>query len=435
MAFSPKHNPITVRIEQLRSCYDEFLVREDVRLFRWLVEPDEVDMIQAFVQVENAEEAQTDDLFLEFRTPFTRADSFGEGLAAELEEAWAYYREALFPKQQHMMLASVNGADDAAHPRYLLSRLETFSRKFPHFEGLVVAFLAPDDIASPKKLEQWLVQALESGIPANLRLMIVDLVNSPDFEQLAAAFPQTVHTIRPNLDMPEAMRQMAGSGDPKNPGVQYRKLFMELSQHAAKGNLEEMNRVGESAVSIALREGWPQMEVLAYFAMASGYLRKKRTEQALGVFDKAKQTAQNAWNAGDPLGANLLIQALIGKGTVLFEKKEYETAAVLYREAVVPAAAANDALSLVEAWRMAGASHEMNKAWREAWDCNQNALEAGEQLDENLRPHTTLPYVGQALLRISPQLGYHEKEEAVRHKMTALCGEKWEQTLTKNARS
>lgn len=435
MAFTPKYNPITVRIESLQSYYAGFCEKEKARLCRWLVEPDEVDMVRAFVQVENAEEAQTDDLFVEFRASFGTTESFSKALAAELDETWKFYQQALFPEQKSIPLASANGAADPSNPRFFLSQLEAFSRQFPDFEGLVVAFISPDNISSPKKLEQWLIKALEPGIPENLRLMIVDLANSPDFEQLAATFPEAVHTIRPNLDMPEAMRQIAASGDPNNPGVQYRKFFVELTQYAAKGNLEEMNRVGESAISLALREGWPQLEVAAYIAMANGYLGKKRTEQALAAYDKAKQTAQNVWNAGDPLGANLLIQVLIGKGTVLFGKKEYAAAATLYEEAAAPASATKDALSLLECWRMAGACHEMNKSWKEAWACNQNALEAGGELDENLRPNTTLPYVGQALLRISPQLGYHEEDEKVRRRMTALCGEKWDQTLsTKNAR-
>jgi ATP phosphoribosyltransferase regulatory subunit HisZ len=114
----------------------------------------------------------------------------------------------------------------------------------------------------------------------------------------------------------------------------------------------------------------------------------------------------------------------------LFGKKEYTDAAALYQAAVQPATGTKDALSLLEAWRMMGACLEHSKAYREAWECNQNALDAGEQLDSTLRPNTTLPYVGQALLRLSPQLGKHEEDEPLRRRMAALCGADWEKRIS-----
>ncbi len=429
-----RSNPITQRLDIVTSHWLEFAANPKARVCRWVAEPDEVDMLLAFVKVENANEAQTNDLFIRFRTPFGKAETYSRSLVAELGKEWEAHQNFLPKNGQPRPWSPSNHPSGTAAPQHFLNNFETFSRQFPNFEGLAVAVISPDENEAPDKLAAWLESALQKGIPQRLRLMLIDGSNSPAFEGIASAFPDEILSIRPNLDMPAAMRQIAATGDPKNPGVQFRKLFTELTQQAAKGNLEAMNRLGESAVSLAVREDWMYLQVATYIAMATGYIGKSQTNQALAVYDKAISAASAAWKTGDPLGAKLLAQALIGKGSILLGKKDYPAAAEIYKAAVAPASTPDDAMNLMEAWRMAGFCHLMNKELREAWDCNQHALEAGDLLDENLRPNSTLPYVGQALLRISEKLGLPEQEdEAIHRKMSASCGQDWLQKLSKKA--
>jgi len=422
-----KNNAITQRLDKVAALWQEFAEDKEARVCRWVLEADEVDLLMAFVKVENANEAQTADLFVRFRAFFETAEDYTKDLTAELSEEWEAYQKYFSPKGQPAAWSP--STSPKTSPKSFFDNFDSFSRQFPIFNGLAVAFLSPDEYESPAAWRQWILAALAEGIPDRVRIMLIDLKAMPVLEELTAKFPQQVRSIEPKLDMPAAIRQLAATGDPKHPGVQFRKLLVELNQQAAKGNLEEMRRLGESAISIAVRENWMYLQVATYISMANGYIGKSQTEEALSAYEKARQTAHAAWQAGDPLGPKLLSQTLLCKGSLVLGKKDYESAAKIYRDAVEPAVAAEDVIGQLEAWRMAGFCLEQHGDIQPALECNQNALAAGAQLDENLRSHSTLPYVGQALLRMAEKSGDYQGGQLVRQKMTTLCGPNWERLL------
>jgi hypothetical protein len=61
-----------------------------------------------------------------------------------------------------------------------------------------------------------------------------------------------------------------------------------------------------------------------------------------------------------------------------------------------------------------------------SWSCGHAALDAGGQLDEGMRAASTLPFVGQGLLRLTQRWSHGSQVDAVRARMTALLGPDWE---------
>lgn len=426
---SSQNNAVTQRLEKVAALWQEFSSHNTCKVCRWLVEPDEEDMLMAFVKVENANEAQTNDLFVRFRASFLSPETYTQGLMKNLIAEWEAYRKYLQPKG-----TPASEPPQEVHtnkPAIFLSQLDALARQFPEFKGLAVAFLSPDEVQDEALWASWLSNALSSEIPPGVRIMLLDRSKRPFFDRLAASFPELVCTIRPKLDMEAAMRELAATGDPKHPGVQYRKLFVELTQQASKGNLEEMKRLGEAAVSIAFREQWMYLQVAAYMAMANGYMGGKKEQEALEVYDKAIQIAEPAWKEGDELGGKLLAQALLCKGSVLLGNKNYAAAGKIYRGAALPAHAVKDDMLEMEAWRLSGLCDDMSGEQKEAWTCYSNALDAGAKLDEAVRPHSTLPYLGLAMLRLAEKRGSYQEEQAVRQKMTEWCGKDWQLIASK----
>ena len=274
---SSRNNAVTQRLEKVAALWQDFSCHDTYKVCRWLIEPDEEDLFMAFVKVENANEAQTNDLFVRFRAPFLAPETYTQGLMNNLLSEWELYRKYMQPKG--MPASSPPKAVHVLNPGIFLEHFDAFARQFSEFKGLAVAFLSPDEVHDESLWEKWLYGVLNSKMPSGVRIMLLDRSKRPVFDRLTTSFPQLVCTIRPQLDMEAAMRELAATGDPKHPGVQYRKLFVELTQQASKGNLEEMKRIGEAAVSIAFREQWMYLQVAAYMAMANGYLGSKKEKE------------------------------------------------------------------------------------------------------------------------------------------------------------
>lgn len=105
MATDPRSNAVTRRLGQVQQLYIEAATSTpEMSLCPWIVEPDEVQMIEAFVLTEDTPGAVTRDLFLTFRGGDAGAMNYPqqlvEGLhlqlsAAEEEAAWRLTLEAL----------------------------------------------------------------------------------------------------------------------------------------------------------------------------------------------------------------------------------------------------------------------------------------------------------------------------------------------------
>lgn len=426
---SSQNNAVTQRLEKVAALWQEFSCHDTYKVCRWLIEPDEEDLLMAFVKVENANEALTNDLFVRFRAPFLAPETYTQGLMNNLLSEWELYRKHMQPKG--MPASAPPKAVHVLNPGFFLEHFDAFARQFSEFKGLAVAFLSPDEVHDESLWEKWLYGVLDSKMPSGVRIMLLDRSKRPVFDRLTTSFPQLVCTIRPQLDMEAAMRELAATGDPKHPGVQYRKLFVELTQQASKGNLEEMKRIGEAAVCIAFREQWMYLQVAVFMAMANGYLGGKKEKEANEVYDKAIQVAEPAWKEGDALAGKLLAQTLLCKGSVYFGQKDYAAAGKLYRNATQPANSVKDDMLEMEAWRLAGLCEDMNGEQKEAWTCYSNALDAGSKLDDAVRPHSTLPYLGQAMIRLAEKRGSFQEEQTVRQKMVAWCGSDWQKIPSK----
>ena len=420
-------NPIARRIDQMTLWWAHFRSVPEARVCQWIIDPDEKAMIGAFLEATLRDEDQTDDFFLPFYTGFTAPAQYSRQLVEELGNNLNSDREAMEAEGLR-----VDWQPEPFEPgqdggvKYFLRHCQRFAQQCPAAQRLV-AVLAP--VVVTPQLATWLAEALRAGIPANLRLLVISQAGEELPEGMASRFPGQLLTQRLNLDMPEAVRQLATAGDPTDPGVKFRKAFLEVAQAASDNDLPKVKRLETLPLAIARQHGWLPMEIAVHGLVAAACIGADQLPEALQRYERAFQVAQRAKAAGEKSAATLAIQCLLNQGSVGIGMQAYPAAAQAYANAAELAEEAGDYYQVMEAKRLRSYCLEQTGEWAGAFEVAQEALVAAERLEENIRHHSTLPYLGQSLLDLAYRMGEKRRHVEIEEKMKALAGANWQKRL------
>lgn len=420
---TPK-NAITRRVDQLGELWNEFAQKPDARLARWLVDGDSARMVDLFLDVQNDDAGDIPDLFVRFSEPFDGPGRFGFTLRESLCQKYEEVRDGLSAEgvRADWSCPSVKpGESDIAA---FVCACASFRQ---HYEGtlvLLVVVLLPHETGAPADWEQWLHSLVRAGLPTGVRVMVIDDATAPVLGGMTTVEPKRVVTIKPQLDMPgaymELVRGIPGSG----PGFTFRRLFIALTNAAGKGDMAAAKQAAERASKLAAEQNWPHLQVATAMALAAAHLGAGNKAEALATYQSAGKVVGDS---KDPTSAKLRLQTQFAEAAVLVGDGKYTEAAPIYQETATLAAKQNDSFATLEGWRMAAYCREMAKQYAEAWTCGQKALEVGTKLDKDTRLNSTLPYVGECLLRVAQQPSYTDKADAVRQRMVQLLGPNWQE--------
>jgi tetratricopeptide (TPR) repeat protein len=238
-----------------------------------------------------------------------------------------------------------------------------------------------------------------------------------------------MHTQVLDLDVPGAMRQLAAAGNPADPGVKFRRAFLELAQAASGQPLATVQRLEALPLSIAREQGWTAMQIAVHSLVASACIGLGRLPDALGRYQQGLDLAKAARAGGDATAAKLAVQLLSNQGAVYIALKNYREGARAFGEGAGLAEAAGDPFQVMEARRMQGFCLEKDGDWAEALRVEREGLAAAEKLDEGLRHHSTLPYLAESLLALVYRAGDKEEYFRTEAKINVLAGPGWRDKL------
>ena len=418
-------NPISQRLARISRLWQAFRSLPEARVCRWVIQPDERKLVEAFLQTTYRADNPVPDLFLPFHAPCGSAADYGRQLVEELRTRLEADREAL-AAEGIVVDWQPAPAGDAPGPGYLVRNLDAFSRQAPAAELLVAVLMPP---ATGKAFARWLPEVLRAGVPAHLRLLVVEAGGAPLPDGLAETFPGRVHTQVLDLDVPGAMRQLAAAGNPADPGVKFRRAFLELAQAASGQPLSTVQRLEALPLSIARAQGWTAMEIAVHSLVASACIGLGRPGDALGRYDLGLGLAKAAQAGGDATAGKLAVQLLSNQGAVYISLKNYREGARAFGEGAGLAEAAGDPFQVMEAKRMQGFCLEKDGDWEQALRVEREGLAAAEKLDETLRHHSTLPYLAESLLALVYRSGDKEDYLRTEAKINALAGPGWQGKL------
>ncbi|MVT09577.1 hypothetical protein [Chitinophaga tropicalis] len=427
-----EHNPISHRIDLMRARWHQY-VQPDVQIIRWLVEPDEVQMVEGFFRLESSPHGQLPELFLKLATPFYEEQAYENAMLEEWLHRWetpegqqelqatgitvqynaAQYRQAL------------NAGHDAG--KILWKALEDFATNISGFDGKLVLFIWPEECAFPKKWASWLQQFLEPGIPPHLRVMLFD-VKKQEYLQRCAALKHAT-TIPANLNMREAIRQIATSGNPHNPTVQFNQCMFNLGDALSRRKLREVHEWGQKAVAAGNKSGQISLEATGVIGYGSALFQLKEYPDAIRQLERAVQLTSQPAQTGDMSAGGVLVQAHAFRGAVYYRTRSWKDAEIAYRQMGEAATQLQMPVMAMEGWRQAAHACEKHGNRKQAFEYFQHAYKAGLGLDPETRKVTAFPLVAAALHLQAKALKETALQQDIETQLQQILGPHWEQQI------
>ena len=420
-----RKNAVERRLELLYAQWTEFAQEPEARLLRWVVEPDEVRMVEAFLEKEGDERGECPDLFLRMEAPFDEPERYGyalrEALVGMEEESRAGLEEEGLSGWECPPVKE--GETDV---EAFLAACDSLRSQYESLCEHLVLVLVPARGTDASAWLKWLWRAVEKAESPHVRLVVLDDARTLLLAPLAEALPERVVTIPAKLEMGRALEELSqAAGHLDTPGGKFRELFVRMGNAATLGDVGKVERLGAQAVAVAAGAGLHSLSVAAHFVVGGALLSAGRAQEACEHYRQAEAAAGESEAKGEPQGAQLRLKSRMAQGAARVTAQEYPEAAKLYEETAPLASELNDARMELECWRMASWCREVAKEVERAWAHGQRAWEVGRAMDAQTRETSTLPYVGEALVRLSHERQGEQAARAMESEVESLLGEDW----------
>lgn len=396
----PSQTPLDERFHAVRDYWNRFAQEPDGRLLIWLIRPDEGSLVEAMLVAESdARAAEVPDLFVRIGSPFGRAEEYSAAVRKEFIDQYESSWDAL--------------AESERPPRFTVAPgnlFDTASAFLTHhsrvFEQLVLV-LQPTEVSDEESFATWLGTAAQSAGPIpRLRFLVLLPVGSGEVqaESVLKLAGSRVRVEKPDLNVPAMLEALSRqAGNLSSPGGQFRHLFVQLTNALGAGELMQAERLGNAALAITAAQSWPSLSVAVHFALGGGLLAAGQFPAALQRYQAALSAAQESVRHGAQEGHSLVLRSQLAIASVQVRSGDYVTAAATYEQAAPVAAAQTDLRMQLECWRMASFCHESSGTPQRAWESAQRALTVAQSMDAETRTTSTLPYLGEAIERLSKQ--------------------------------
>jgi hypothetical protein len=406
------------RLDWLHDQWVGFAEQPEARLLRWVVEPEEVRMVEAWLKKEEDENSgECPDLFLRFDLPFEEPEDYGFELRKTLV---TMVEESGEPVELGEVKPGESGLEA------FLSACEALHRRYEEVCEILALVLVPREVRDVRKWQQWLWKALERLQSPQVRLVVLDDAQARVLEPMALLESRRVWTQVGALGVLGALGEVAReAGPPEQPGARYRELLARLAGAAQRGELRQVERLGAEAVEVATGQGWHGLAVAVHWAVAGALLAAGKPQEAVERYRQAEAAAVKAEAGGEAQGAQLRLKTRLALGAALVAAWEWAPAAALYEETAPLARELTDALMEMECWRMGSFCRESLRELDSAWEDGRRAWEVGQALEPQARASSTLPYVAEGLVRVSRARHGEQAARDMEDEARALLGADW----------
>lgn len=307
-----EHNPVAVRIGKLQGkWFQETEKNPDYVLARWVIHTEDVDFLNGFLKLESTAHGKLEDVFVVLFTPFVSKESFAKSLVfdwidmykTEAGKAqnpiWNYgiYEEKLKNLPSEDLGISL-----------LLEMLQDFSKFASQEKRPLVVTLIPRSISDNAVYGRYIKNLIAKNlIPDSVKFAILDFADHDYFLEVTSINDKKTIDINPgNLNMREAVNQLASQGDKNDPQVQFRICMMKMGEATGNNNRKSLDDWGVKLLEAAQKAANQGMWASAHLIYAGFLMHFPAREETGRMLQKALQLSKNAM-ATDKNNVTILI--------------------------------------------------------------------------------------------------------------------------------
>lgn len=419
-------NAIQTELAKLDEQWHSFL-DSDKAIFHWRFRPTDQPLANTFIKVKEQFDENDPQLFVQLTVPFSNAQEFGWELAAELnrlmDEGKSHADED--SPQEDWQAPDLTQLKSGFHA--LFASCQVILDVFGDVMDNLVLAISPQAVKDPEQYRQWWAWACKvksqyaDEWPDNLKLLVIDHADKPFLLEQLQDQSQAM-SVEACASMQAAVREIAEQADDGSDGGKLRVQLVAMNEAIVESDAQKLQQTSDKALPIAERNQWWDVWTTLLMTRAGGWLNMQRYPSALQDYRKAQEIASLGLEKETPGCDKLLLQAMLCEGTTLFLAEELEHAATAYAQTGEKAEALRDPWTALEAWRMASFSVERLDDRQGAWQHASKAFAVGKAMAQEQREQSTLPFVGQALLRLSPN---QQVKTEVRDVFSEWLGKDW----------
>ena len=429
------HNPVARAIEKMQQKWAEATTANpNYTVARWLIDPDEAVLLNGFCKIESSPHGQMPELFVVLFSPFQHYLTYSQQIildwltmweqdkttAAQATTDWGYeHFKQKAPTQEQ--------ADDL-----LVELLQKFYTAYASLERPLVLGLIPKTVEDFKNYQYWLT-TMAPKLPPGIKIMVVDHVGKDYLHKPCEKLKDKAITIPcGDLNVKGMVKNMATSGNPNDPDVQFRKCLFEMGEGLAVKNRSQVEKWGDKALQVTQRSGIKSLYATAHVVYAGFLMHFKSVSHKIKeLLDKGITIAQGALKT-DAVALSVLVQLYGYQAAYYSMQGEKGQAAAWFAKQAHLTLEKDMLMQALMSCRMAAWFYKRNHNTAEFNEYTILGFETGEKLSDEMIT-TSADYTLLARDYHNLMLNRNQPEQAQRaqDRMSRLYGSEWKDEIIK----
>ncbi|OQP58089.1 hypothetical protein A3860_07105 [Niastella vici] len=432
-----EHNPITVRLDEMVQVWKKNVLPQHT-LIRWMLKPEDHRMYEGFCRLEASPHGKLDNLFVFFYTPFSNAKTYSHALL----ENWLHEYD---DPQQKKLLASagiknewdvlpfrkaVEAKDYTACDQLLPVMIQSYKNFTGQSQAHFVFSVLPKEMSSPQQFLQWLQQWMEQPKEPGTQLLVFDHVEGNFWGEVFEYYSDYSVTLKHDLRMQDAIRQIATAGAATDPYAFFRKCMFEMGEAANKKNKSLLSEWGVKAIESGKKTGDKSLLATAYITYAGMLFNFKDHELINELLDTGIRLCKQEVAAGNESIKPMLLQYYTYKGADCQIQKERKEALQWFMKAGNEAVAFGYISQAVSAYYKAWVFAEYKNWHEEKLEASKQALQLTSRLTDEEVQASEYPFMAYDYIKMKQDKDAGDSLVAeASDKMTRAYGANWQKTI------
>jgi hypothetical protein len=428
-----EHNPIALLVADLQ---DQWITtispRKQVKLIRWLMQPEEVRVCESMLRLENSAHGKTPDgvhlLFTPLDNPYRYSYQLIQHFAGSFE---AHPQSVALPEASNLLsqwdpLPFVKAAHQSPDDcnGIFLQMLSACQQALPDQQMRLIVALLPQSLANPRYLKLWLEELLARVIPDNITLLVIDHAVNPSYSRLRNKQGHEVLDFRVPMDVEGALQKIITAGAVTNPEMAFPALLLQMGEATAAGKEQELDKLAAQALALGQRQQNFGMMATAFIVHAGYLFSFRKLDRMEQLLQQGMKYVHKGLALKDPACPPLEVQYYGYYYLVAYHSKQWSKALHYLQQQGTAALIHQLQVQAVGAYtRAAELAAQHSKA--QYLPLLQKAYTTGIGLPKSERPFSELIFCAAKLYRHYQSAGYRAQAHSIDKEMAALYGKDW----------